>query len=252
VKPIAELRVLVVGAGGLGSPALFALAQSGVGTLGVCDDDVVDLSNLARQLLHTTADLGRRKVDSAARALSEVAPSVRVLPYPERLSVSLAEALVPQFDIIVDGSDNFATKFLVSDACVLYGKPFVIGAAVRWGGQVLPWAPGKGAGCYRCLFEELPPQDAAQSCQEAGIVGAVCGVVGGLEAAAVLALAGHSTPDLPIGAGHIYLYDALAAKLRAVPLRSNPECRSCGAGASIRGLSPQNYLEQAPPEMTTR
>ena len=245
----ADLRVLIVGAGGLGSSAALALAESGVGTLGLVDDDTVDLSNLHRQLLHTTADVGRRKVDSAADTLAALAPSTTVLRFPFRLDPARAAELLPQFDIVLEGSDNFATKFLVNDACVLSGMPFVIGGAVRWNGQLLAWSPDHagGAGCYRCLFEAPPPAGTVPSCQEAGILGPVCGVVGGLAAAAVLAL---SSPGAVVGRaprpGQIYLFDALAGTLRRVPFRPNPECAVCGPKPSIRTLAASNYREEHP------
>jgi adenylyltransferase/sulfurtransferase len=231
---------LVVGAGGLGSPVLAALAAAGVGTLGVIDHDVVDLSNLHRQLLYGEADLGRAKVESAQSALERQSPRTCVLAYRRRLDAASVQELGPQFDIIVDGSDNFATKFLVNDACVLASRPFVIGGAVRWSGQLLAWAPGSDAGCYRCLFEGPPPADAVPSCQQAGVMGAVCGVVGGLQAKAVLALLGHPDGGAPLP-GQIYLYEALSASLRAVPCRKNRECAVCGPRATIDRLDASNY-----------
>ena len=217
-----DTRILVVGAGGLGSPAALALAESGVRTIGICDPDVVDVSNLHRQLLHGDADIGRQKVDSAADAIRRISPSCEVV----RFARPFGADMLPQFDIVIEGSDSPDTKFAVSDACVHAKKPCVIGGALRWSGQLLPWSPDvEDAGCYRCLFEAPPPPESIVSCQEAGIVGPVCGVIGALEAAAALALAGH--PDerhAPIP-GRIYLYDAWRGSLRDVIVKRRPDCK---------------------------
>src|SRR5262245_57316464 len=208
-----DARILIVSAGGLGSPAALALAESGVRTIGICDPDVVDVSNLHRQLLHSDADVGRKKVDSARDAIARVAPDCEVVTFAR----PFAADMLPQFDIIVEGSDSPETKFAVSDACVHAKKPCVIGGALRWSGQLLPWCPdADDAGCYRCLFEAPPPPESITTCQEAGIVGPVCGVIGALQAAAALALAGHPDPSHDLSAGHIYLYDASAGTLRDV------------------------------------
>jgi molybdopterin/thiamine biosynthesis adenylyltransferase len=222
-----DLRVLIVGAGGLGSAAALALADAGVGTIGLCDDDVVDLSNLHRQLLHDDGALGLRKVESAARTLRARAPALDVRTFAVRFTATAAASIVSPFDIILDGSDNLATKFLVNDVCVLQKKPFVIGAALGWAGQVLAWSEAMSAGCYRCLFEEPPPDEPPPSCQDAGIVGPVCGVVGGLQAAAALALVGAGPARPAPRPGRLYQYDGLAGRVRAVRFRRRPGCPVC-------------------------
>jgi molybdopterin/thiamine biosynthesis adenylyltransferase len=219
-----DVRILVVGAGGLGSPAALALAESGVRTLGICDPDVVDASNLHRQLLHSDADVGRRKVDSAKDAIARVAPACEVVRLPRPFCADM----LPHFDIIVEGSDSPETKFAVSDACVHARKPCVIGGAIRWSGQVFPWrapsGPGDDAGCYRCLFEAPPPPESVPTCSEAGIVGPVCGVIGALQAAAALVLAGWADARHAPQPGRIYTYDGLAGRMRDVPVRRRPDC----------------------------
>jgi molybdopterin/thiamine biosynthesis adenylyltransferase len=216
-----ETRILIVGAGGLGSPAALALAESGVRTIGICDPDVVDVSNLHRQLLHTEADLGRKKVDSAKDAIARVAPACEVVAFAR----PFGEDMLPHFDIVIEGSDSAETKFAVSDACVRAKKPNVIGGALRWSGQLLPWSPDAAdAGCYRCLFEAPPPPESLTTCQEAGIVGPVCGVIGALQAAAALALAGHPDARHAPRPGRIYLYDALRGTLRDVIVKRRPDC----------------------------
>ena len=227
-------RALVVGAGGLGSPAARALGRAGVGTIAFVDDDLVDLSNLQRQTLHRSVDAGRAKVDSAADALRRVAPAATVIAIRERLLPENALGLVGAFDVVLDGSDNFATKFLVNDACVIASVPFVHGGAIRWGGQLL--AVARGAPCFRCLFEEIPPADAGASCDEAGIVGPAVGVVGALQAEAALALLDQHDSDGEVREKHdrapgfstLIVYDGLAATIRRVEFARNPTCRACG------------------------
>ncbi len=240
-----RVRALVVGAGGLGSPAARALARAGVGTIAVADDDVVDLSNLHRQVLHRAADAGRAKVDSAIEALRRIAPTVEAVAIRERLCADNALRLVRGVDVVLDGSDNFATKFLVNDACVLAGVPFVHAGAVRWGGQLLAVAPG--APCYRCLFEELPPPAAGVSCREAGIVGPVVGVVGALQAEAALALLDGTASGTASGndaLSTLLIYDGLSGSFRRVRFARNPGCRVCG-DARITALDASNYRESA-------
>ncbi|WP_432543709.1 molybdopterin-synthase adenylyltransferase MoeB [Kineococcus sp. SYSU DK002] len=212
-------RVLVVGAGGLGSPALLYLAAAGVGTLGVVDDDVVDESNLHRQVLHGTADVGRAKVDSAADAVARANPLVRVVRHRERLTAQNAEDVVAGYDLVLDGSDNFATRYLVNDACVLTGRPWVWGSVLRFDGQVAVFRDGHGP-TYRDLFPTPPAPGTVPSCGEAGVLGAVCAAVGSamvVEAVKLLTGAGQSL------LGRVLVHDALAMTWR--PLRLNPDPR---------------------------
>jgi molybdopterin/thiamine biosynthesis adenylyltransferase len=232
-------RVLVVGAGGLGSPLLLYLAAAGVGTIGVVDDDRVELSNLQRQIVHGEGSLGEAKVESARRTLAALNPDVRVIAHRQRLTAGNALDLVVGYDIVADGSDNFATRFLVNDACYLARRPLVSGAILRFDGQVATFkAFERGAGgehgpCYRCLYGEPPPQ-AVPSCAEAGVLGAFCGVIGSLQATEVV------KELLGIGeslSGWLLILDGLATTVRKVRVRADPGCRLCGPSAVISDLS---------------
>jgi adenylyltransferase/sulfurtransferase len=235
---IASARVLCVGAGGLGSPAALYLAAAGVRAIGIIDADAVDLSNLQRQILHTTQDVGRRKVSSARDRLAARHPALDVRTHDERLCASNAAELFAQYDVVVDGSDNFATKFLANDAAVLTRKPLVHGGILRWFGQVLSVRPFESA-CYRCIFESPPPRDEVPSCAEAGVVGAVAGVLGVLMAIEALKLVASPAPPL---LDRILTYDALGARFREIPVRRNVLCAVCGPHATIRALDPTLYL----------
>ncbi|MBU6498707.1 MAG: molybdopterin-synthase adenylyltransferase MoeB [Rhodospirillales bacterium] len=229
-------RVLVVGAGGLGSPLLLYLAAAGVGTIGLVDDDVVDLSNLQRQIAHGVADLGRAKVESAAAAAHAINPGVRIEAHRMRLDAGNALDLVGRYDIVCDGTDNFAARFLVADACVLARRTLVSAAVLRFEGQLSVFKPhaGEGCPCYRCLYPEPPPAGLVPSCGEAGVLGAVTGVMGTLQATEVL------KEILGIGeslAGRLLLWDALGARMRTIRLKRDPACRACGPGAVLRDLS---------------
>jgi len=233
-KRLLESRVLVVGAGGLGSPAALYLAAAGVGTLGLCDGDVVDLSNLHRQILHGTADVGRRKVDSGKDAIGRINPDVRVVMHPLRLAAENAAELVAGYDVVVDGSDNFATKFLLNDVAVQRGVPLVIGAILRFSGQLLTVL--RDTACYRCVFEEAPPPGLVPACQEAGVLGAVAGVVGSLQAVEVLkVLLGRGVPYC----NRILVYDALQG-FREVAVARRPGCRACIPGENLTVLPQPN------------
>ncbi len=234
-------RVLVVGAGGLGSPLLLYLAAAGVGTLGVIDDDAVDLSNLQRQIVHPTAAVGRAKVESARDTLAAINPDVRVITHRERLTAANAIALFADYDVIADGSDNFPTRFLVNDACFFAGKPLVSAAILRFDGQLATFRPfdhppsseARGP-CYRCLYREPPPPGDVPSCAEAGVLGAFCGAIGGLQATEVLKeLLGIGTSL----AGHLLIVDALGTTFRRIRLRRDPACPLCGDDPTIRDLS---------------
>jgi molybdopterin/thiamine biosynthesis adenylyltransferase/rhodanese-related sulfurtransferase len=221
-------RVLLVGAGGLGSPAAFYLAAAGVGRLRIVDHDRIDRSNLQRQILHRDADLGGAKVESAARALTALNPRVRVEAVAERVVAANVEALLGGADVVIDGTDNFAARYLLNDACVKLGKPLVYGAVHRFEGQVgvfWPAHPRGDAPCYRCLFPEPPPPDAAPNCAEAGVLGVVPGIVGLLQAGEALKLLlGVGEPLL----GRLLNVDALGARFREIRLRRDPACPACG------------------------
>lgn len=232
-------RVLVVGAGGLGSPLLLYLAAAGIGTLGIIDDDAVEASNLQRQVVHTTARLGRPKVESAQETIAALNPDVRVIGHRERLTTANAAALIEAYDVIADGSDNFATRFLLNDACYFAGKPLVSGAVLRFSGQVAtykafvptPDADGHGP-CYRCLFRAPPPAD-QPACTEAGVLGAFCGVVGALQATEVI------KEILGIGqglSGYLLVLDGLDATVRKIRVRRDPACPLCGDAPVITGI----------------
>ena len=235
----ADRTVLLIGAGGLGSPVALALAQAGA-ALVVVDDDVVSLSNLQRQVLFRTEDVGKGKAEVAARRLAEVAPGARVRAVRGRFSAETAPGLVAGVDLVVDGSDNFPTRFLANDACVLAGRPLVHGGILGFTGQTLLVEPGKSA-CYRCLFEGPPPAGSVPACAEAGVLGALCGTVGGLMAGLALrALAG----DLA-GAGVLTVLDALSARTRTVRIGRDPGCAVCGGRPEIVRLEAARYVEPA-------
>lgn len=232
---LAAARVLVIGAGGLGSPVALYLAAAGVGTIGLVDDDVVDLSNLQRQIAHTTARIGQPKVASAAEAMAAINPEVRIAQHRARLSGANALSLVAGYDLVCDGSDNFATRFLVADACHLARRTLVSAAVLRFEGQLSTFRSHRaGEPCYRCLHPAPPPPGLVPSCAEAGVFGAVTGVLGTLQATEVL------KEILGIGesmSGRLLLWDALAARFRTVRLKPDPACPLCGPEATITDLS---------------
>jgi len=225
-------RVLVVGAGGLGSPALLYLAAAGVGTLGVVDADTVDASNLQRQVIHGDADVGRRKTESAAEAVARVNPSVDVVRHDLRLDSSKALELLRDYDVVVDGTDNFPTRYLLNDACVLLGKPHVWGSIYRFDGQVAVWWAEHGP-CYRCVFPSPPPPAAVPSCAEGGVLGALCGTIGSVQATeTVKLLLGIGEPLV----GRLLVHDALAMTWDALPVRKDPGCPVCGESPTVTAL----------------
>ena len=220
-------RVLVIGAGGLGSPAALYLVAAGIGTLGIVDADKVELSNLQRQILHTTSDIGRPKVESAEARLTGLNPDVVVETYPVRFDESNAEQLAQQFDFIVDGSDNFDTKFLVNDVAVKLGIALSHAGIVRLQGQSMTVLPGKSA-CYRCLFKAPPPPEEILNCQASGILGAVAGTIGTIQATeAIKYLAGFEDGLLT---DRLLVYDAKNLRFREVEVRRDPQCPTCGKG----------------------
>jgi adenylyltransferase/sulfurtransferase len=229
-------RVLVVGAGGLGSPLSLYLAAAGVGTIGIVDHDELDLSNLQRQVAHTTARIGRNKAESAAETLAALNPLVRIETHARRMDAGAAHDLIPRYDIVCDGTDNFATRFLLGDACHLLGRPLVSAAVLRFEGQLSVFQGHLGAPhpCHRCLHPDQPPEGLVPTCSEAGVLGAVTGVMGTLQATEVLKLI------LGIGetlSGRLLLWDALDARFRTVKLKRDPACALCGDAATIRDLS---------------
>jgi adenylyltransferase/sulfurtransferase len=220
-------RVVIVGAGGLGSPLALYLAAAGVGTLGIVDFDVVDESNLQRQVLYGVSDLGRPKLEVAAERLADVNPHVEVVPHPVRLTSENALEILGGYDVVVDGSDNFPTRYLVNDACVLLGKPDVYGSIFRFEGQVAVFWGARGP-CYRCLFAEPPPPGLVPSCAEGGVLGVLPGVVGALQASEALKLVlGLPEGDGGGSVGRLITFDALRLKFRELRLRKNPECPVC-------------------------
>lgn len=223
-------KVLVIGTGGLGSPACLYMAAAGVGTIGIVDGDVVDESNLNRQLLHSTRDLGRRKVESASETITALNPDVTVIKHDTLVTADNIAQIIEPYDIVLDCTDNFAAKFLINDACVLAGKPFVHASAVRVGGQIFTWLPGQDAPCYRCLFKEPPPDGAVPTSAQVGVLGISPGVLGTLQAAeAIKVLSGMGEPLL----GRLLVYDGLSADFRTVPFAHNPECPICGDEPTI-------------------
>jgi len=231
-------KVLVIGAGGLGSPVLMYLAAAGVGTIGIVDDDVVDLSNLQRQIVHTTDRVGVSKVESAAEALRAINPDLNLILHKERITVDNALTLMGPYDLVTDGSDNFATRFLVNDAAYFAKTPLVSGAILRFDGQVSTFKnfPGgdEDGPCYRCIFREPPPPGQIPSCSEAGVLGVLCGTVGSLQATEIL------KELLRIGdslSGSLLVYDALATQFRTIKVKRDPGCPLCGETPTITDLS---------------
>jgi adenylyltransferase/sulfurtransferase len=222
-------RVLCIGAGGLGSPLALYLAAAGVGTLGLVDFDVVDYTNLQRQIIHSTADVGRKKLDSAAEKLKAINPFLEIRTFETKLTSENALALFNEFDIIADGTDNFPTRYLVNDACVLTGKPNVYGSIFRFEGQASVFATEEGP-CYRCLYPEPPPPGLVPSCAEGGVLGILPGLVGVMQATEVIKLIlGKGEPLI----GRLLLVDALGMKFRELKLRKNPDCPVCGTHPTI-------------------
>jgi sulfur-carrier protein adenylyltransferase/sulfurtransferase len=231
-KRLKNAKVLCVGAGGLGSPALMYLAAAGVGTLGIIDFDVVDESNLQRQVIHGQSDIGRSKAQSARDSVREINPLVQVNLHEERLDSSNAMRIFADYDLIVDGTDNFATRYLVNDACVLLGKPYVWGSIYRFDGQASVFWSEHGP-CYRCLYPEPPPPGMVPSCAEGGVLGVLCGSVGSIQVTeAIKVLTGIGDPLV----GRLMIYDALEMSYRSVKVRKDPECPLCGKNPTITEL----------------
>ena len=231
-RKLKAARVLCVGTGGLGSPLAFYLAAAGIGTLGLVDFDVVDASNLQRQIIHATPDIGRKKLDSAAEKLTALNPALNVVKHETMLSSSNALAILKDYDIVADGTDNFPTRYLVNDACVLLGKPNVYGSIFRFEGQASVFGARNGP-CYRCLYPEPPPPGLVPSCAEGGVLGILPGLVGIIQATETIKLIlGQGEPLI----GRLLLVDSLAMRFRELKLRKNPECPVCGEHPTVTQL----------------
>jgi molybdopterin-synthase adenylyltransferase len=231
-KQINRASVLVVGAGGLGSPVAFYLAAAGVGKIGIVDNDVVDTSNLQRQILHSTATVGRKKVESARDTLLALNPNLEIVPHDVRLNSGNILQILKGYDVVAEGSDNFPTKFLVNDACVMTGTPVSMAGIFRFSGQMLTVIPGHGP-CYRCLIPQPPPPGAIPSCQEAGVFGAMAGVVGVIQATEILKLILGKGQVLN---GRLLLFEALQMRFEPIEVKRNPECPVCSETPSITEL----------------
>ena len=230
-RNLLQSKALIVGAGGLGSPSAIYLALAGVGTIGIVDFDVVEISNLQRQILHHTADVGRPKLKSAQDSIKAYNPDINVVLHEARLESDNAREIIGQYDLVVNGADNFATRYLVNDACYLEGKPLVDGSILIFDGQATVFVPGEG--CYRCLFPSPPPPGMVPNCAEAGVLGALTGLVGSIQATEALKLL------LGIGeslSSRLLLIDALSMSFREVKLKRNPSCPLCGDNPSVTEL----------------
>lgn len=231
-------RVLIIGAGGLGAPAALYLAAAGVGTIGIVDGDAVDLTNLQRQVIHFTPDVGRAKTDSAKEKMKLINPAVEVVTYKERATAENISGIVKNYDFVIDGTDNFPAKFLINDACVLAGKPFSHGGILRFDGQTTTYVPG-GA-CYRCVFRSPPPPDAVPTCSQAGVLGAVAGMLGTIQAAEALKfLTGRGK----LLSGRLLIFNAFTMDFRIVHFRRDDECPVCGDSPTIKEL--KDYKQAA-------
>lgn len=226
-------RVLVVGAGGLGSPVSLYLAAAGVGTIGIVDFDTVDLSNLQRQILHSTEDVGKSKIDSACRRIGAMSPDVKVVPHELKLDASNALELIRQYDAVVDGTDNFSTRYLVNDACVLSGKPNVHGSIYRFEGQASVFTAPNGP-CYRCLFPDPPPPDAVPNCAEGGVLGVLAGMIGVIQATETIKLILNLGTNL---VGRLLIYDALEMRFDSLKIARDTNCPVCGEHPTIKSVS---------------
>ncbi|GAM10252.1 adenylyltransferase and sulfurtransferase MOCS3 [Geobacter sp. OR-1] len=225
-------KVLIIGAGGLGAPIALYLAAAGVGTIGIADADEVDITNLQRQVIHFTADVGKPKVESAAEKMRAINPDVTVRTYKEWVSAANIAGIIADYDFIIDGTDNFAAKFLINDACVQGNKPYSHGGILQFVGQTITVLPGQST-CYRCIFPEPPPKDAIPTCSQAGVIGVLPGVIGSIQATeAIKFLLGKGE----LLAGRILMYDALGMEFRNVAIKRNPNCPICGDNPTITVL----------------
>ena len=241
-KKLLNAKVLIIGAGGLGAPAAMYLAAAGVGTIGIADADEVDLSNLQRQIIHATEDVGKAKVQSAKETMEKMNPDVTVNTYRTFVASDNIMDLIKDYDFIIDGTDNFPAKFLINDACVMAGKPFSHAGIIRFKGQLMTYVPGKGP-CYRCVFKNPPPKDAVPTCKQAGVIGAMGGVIGSLQAMeAVKYILGVG--DLLTG--YLLTFDAITMEFRKIKLPSNTKnCAVCGENPTITELIDYEQAECA-------
>ncbi|ABB31800.1 UBA/THIF-type NAD/FAD binding protein [Geobacter metallireducens RCH3] len=231
-KKLLEGKVMVIGAGGLGAPIALYLAAAGVGTIGIADADVVDLSNLQRQVIHFTPDVGKPKVESAREKMEAINPDVTVRTYQEWISAANIARIIADYDFVIDGTDNFAAKFLINDACVMAGKPYSHGGILQFVGQTMTIKPGESP-CYRCIFPAPPPKDAIPTCSQAGVIGVLPGVIGTIQATeAIKYLLGKGA----LLTGHIMMYDALEMNFRKVKLNRNRKCPVCGDNPTVTEL----------------
>lgn len=232
-KKLLNAKALIIGAGGLGAPAAMYLAAAGVGTIGIADADDVDLSNLQRQIIHATKDLGKPKVQSAKETMNELNPDVTVNTYHTFVTSENIREIIRDYDFIIDGTENFPAKFLINDACVMEKKPFSHAGIIRFKGQLMTYVPGEGP-CYRCVFKNPPPKDAVPTCKQAGVVGAMGGVIGSLQAMeAIKFIVGKGQ----LLTGHLLTYDALTMEFRKIKLPHNTEnCPVCGTHPTITQL----------------
>ncbi len=243
-RKLKAARVLCVGTGGLGSPLALYLAAAGIGTLGLVDFDVVDASNLQRQIIHSTRDIGRKKLDSAAEKLSALNPALNIVKHETMLSSANALEILKDYDIVADGTDNFPTRYLVNDACVLLGKPNAYGSIFRFEGQASVFSTKEGP-CYRCLYPEPPPPGLVPSCAEGGVLGILPGLVGVIQATEVIKLIlGKGNPLI----GRLLLVDALSMRFRELKLRKNPECPVCGDNPTVTELTDYQHFCGIVPE----
>jgi len=244
-KALLDTDVLIVGAGGLGSPVVQYLAAAGVGTLGIVDDDVVERSNLQRQIVHADADVGRPKVESAAEYVADLNPDVTVEPHETRLDAENVESMLAEYDFVVDASDNFETRFLVNDACTLAGIPFTHGAIFRFEGQITTFAGADGP-CYRCLFPEAPPAGTVPDCSEAGVLGVLPGTVGCIQATEavkwILVDAGL-IENAELLDGRMVFYDAMDTTFEEIPVQQRHDCPVCGDDPAIGSVHDVEYVD---------
>lgn len=237
-KKLLEAKVLVIGAGGLGSPASMYLAAAGVGTIGIADADEVDLSNLQRQILHSTGDLGRPKVQSAKETLNRMNPDVKVVAHSQYVTAENISGLIADYDIVIDATDNFSSKFLINDACVIAKKPFVHAGILRFQGQLMTYVPGEGP-CYRCVFENVPSPDDVPSARTVGVVGAAVGVIGSLQALEAIK---YITGAGQLLTGSLLTFDGLTMTFRKLSMpKSNEHCAVCGKAPTIVKLTDGEY-----------
>src|SRR6056297_3140687 len=240
-RDLLDAAVLVIGAGGLGSPAIQYLAAAGVGRIGIADDDAVERSNLQRQVIHGDADVGRPKVDSATEFVAQLNPDVDVETHETRVTSENIDALLAEYDLVVDGSDNFRTRYLVNDACTLAGVPVTHGAVFQFEGQITTFSGDDAAPCYRCLFPEAPPAGTVPDCETTGVLGVLPGTVGCLQATeAVKLLLGRGDPL----EGRLVVYDAMDMSFETVEFEKNPDCPVCGDEPAIASVADVEYAER--------